>query len=280
MANALFIVWRESVEAMLVVGILYAWLRQHAHSARGLRWLWGGVAAGIGLALALAAAMLGVLVHLEGDALEYFGVAMVFAAAALITQMVFWMRRRAHGLRQALETDAAHAAQRANWFGVLVLAALAVGREGAETVIFLYGLFLEQHGLALAGFLAAAALGLVAALVTFWLISRGGRWLSWRTFFRISEVMLLCLAAALLVNGTERLIGMGWVPALLDPVWDSAWLLDDGRGLGGLAAAFAGYRAHPALFTVLVYVAYWGCVMWQRRGPASGPRPGTSGAGT
>ena len=60
MGNALFIIWRESAEAMLVVGILYAWLRKHPDAKRGMRYLWAGVGAGVGLALALAAVMLGI----------------------------------------------------------------------------------------------------------------------------------------------------------------------------------------------------------------------------
>ena len=55
MGNALFIVWRESTEALLVVGILYAWLNKHPDVRRGMRYLWGGVATGVGLALVLAA---------------------------------------------------------------------------------------------------------------------------------------------------------------------------------------------------------------------------------
>lgn len=271
MTSAFFIVWRESIEAMLVVGILHAWLRNHEAGAQGRRWLWGGVAAGVGLALLLAAAMLGVLSRLSGDALEYFGIAMTLVAAALITQMVLWMHRHGRGLRHTLETRAARAAEGANWAGVLVLAMLAVGREGTETVVFLYGLFLEQQGAALAGFLASALAGLIAAFALFWLISRGSRWLSWRVFFRASEALLLFLAAALLVGGTEKLVGLGLLPALVDPLWDSAWLLDDSAGIGGLVAAFAGYRAHPALLTVLVYSAYWMLVWWRRRAPVSVP---------
>lgn len=273
MVSAFFIVWRESIEAMLVIGILHAWLRQHEDGARGRRWLWGGVVAGVGLALLLAAVMLGVLSRLTGAALEYFEVVMMFVAAVLITQMVLWMRRHGRGLKRELESSAARAAQGASWAGVLTLATLAVGREGAETVIFLYGLFLEQHGLALLGFTGAAMAGLVAAFATFWLIERGSRWLSWRTFFRVSEIMLLLLATALLVNGTEKLIGLGMLPALVDPLWDSAWLLDDGAPVGGLMAALTGYRAHPALLTVFVYLAYWTLVLWLRR-----PQPMTGAA--
>lgn len=267
MATALFIVWRESIEAMLVVGILYAWLRDHGDGARGLRWLWTGVAAGLLLAALLAAAMLGVLRRLDGAALEYFEIVMTLLAALLITQMVLWMRRRARGLRRELESGAARAAEKANWLGVLALAALAVGRESAETVIFLYGALFEQHGMALARFAMSAATGLALAFATFWVIERGGRWLSWRTFFRLSEAALLLLAAALLVNGTEKLIGLGDLPVLRDQLWNSAWLLDDASPAGRLVAALTGYRAHPALLTVLVYAAYWAAVLWLRRMP-------------
>src|SRR5258705_495282 len=103
MGNALFIVWRESAEAMLVVGILYAWLKRRPDAAVGLRYLWGGVAAGVGLALALAIVMLGVASGLSDDALEYFQVAMMLIAAGLIVQMVFWMRRHGRTFKKELE---------------------------------------------------------------------------------------------------------------------------------------------------------------------------------
>ncbi len=268
MANALFIVWRESIEAMLVIGILHAWLRHREDAARGLRWLWGGVGAGLLVAASLAAVMLGMQSWLAGESFEYFEVGMVLVASLLITQMVLWMRRHGRGLRHEIESNVARAAEQANWFGVLLLAALAVGREGAETAIFLYGSLLGQQGTALAGFSLAAAAGFALALATFWLIQRGGRWLSWRAFFRASEIMLLLLASALLVSGIEKLIGLGALPALVDPVWDSTWLLDGNSTVGGLVAALVGYRAQPALLTVFAYVTYWAAVSWLRRAPA------------
>ena len=110
MGNALFIIWRESAEAMLVVGILYAWLRQRPDAATGMRFLWGGVAAGAGLALALALVMLGIASSLSGDALDYFQLAITLVAAALIVQMVFWMRRHGRTLKKDLESDMARQA--------------------------------------------------------------------------------------------------------------------------------------------------------------------------
>lgn len=61
MGNSLFVVWRESIETMLVIGILHAWLRRNGSAGPGLHALWGGVVAGI--ALALGWAMLGAKVR-------------------------------------------------------------------------------------------------------------------------------------------------------------------------------------------------------------------------
>lgn len=255
MGNALFIVWRETAEAMLVVGILYAWLRRRPDARLGMRYLWGGVALGAGLALMLALVMLGIASLLSGDGLEYFQLAMMAVAAGLIVQMVFWMRRHGRTLRKELESDMARQASAARWWGLLLVVALAVGRESAETVVFLYGLGAQAEGAI--NLPLVLALGLALALATFWVLQQGGRWLSWRRFFRISEALLLLLAGALLVNSVEKLIGIGVLPALIDPVWNTSALLDDSSRFGGLVASFTGYRARPALLALIVLAGYW-----------------------
>ena len=255
MGNALFIVWRESAEAMLVVGILYAWLRQRPDAATGMRFLWGGVAAGAALAIALALVMLGIASSLSGTGLDYFQLAMVLVASGLIVQMVFWMRRHGRTFKKDLESSMARNARAANWWGLLIVVALAVGRETAETVVFLYGIGAGKGGIA--DLPIVLVLGLGAAFLTFWLLQQGSRVLSWRMFFRVSEIMLLLLAGALLVSGVEKLIGLGVLPALVDPVWDTSRLLDDSGRIGGLIASFTGYRARPALLPLLVLIAYW-----------------------
>ena len=255
MGNALFIVWRESAEALLVVGILYAWLKHRPDAARGMRFLWGGVAAGAGLALALALVMLGIASSLSGSALDYFQLAIMLVASGLIVQMVFWMRRHGRHFKRNLEADMARNARASNWWGLLIVVALAVGRETAETVVFLYGLGAEKGGIA--NLPLVLVLGIGAALVTFWALQQGTRILSWRVFFRVSEVLLLLLAGALLVSGIERLIALDVLPALIDPLWDTSRLLDDSGRIGGLIASFTGYRARPALLPLLALAVYW-----------------------
>jgi high-affinity iron transporter len=93
----------------------------------------------------------------------------------------------------------------------------------------------------------------------------GGRYLSWRTFFRITETMLLLLAGALLVTATDKLMGLDIVPALSGRLWDSSAILPDSGPIGGLIAALSGYRAKPDLVQVLVLALYWGAMVWLLR---------------
>jgi len=269
MGNALFIIWRESAEAMLVVGILYAWLAKQQDVKRGMRYLWAGVAAGVGLALALALVMLGIAKLLSEEGLEYFQLAMMLIASGLIVQMVFWMRRHGRTLKRDLESDMASNASTANWWGLSLVVALAVGRESAETVVFLYGLGAQYPSTW--SFVQILVLGIGAAWLTFWLLQQGSRYFSWRTFFRISELLLLLLAGALLVSAVDKLIGLDILPALVDPLWDTSALIDDSSRAGGLLASFTGYRARPALLPLIVLAVYWvSVVMLLRR--ASRPK--------
>lgn len=265
MGNALFIIWRESAEAMLVVGIVYAWLARQPDAAAGRRYLWGGVAAGVLLALALAAGMLGVARMLSGDALDDFQTGIMFVAAGLIVQMVFWMRRHGRTLKSDLEARIRHNADTRNWWGMAIVVALAVGRETSEAVVFLYGVGMQQ--MALHELLLITVLGVGAAWLTFWLLQQGSRFLSWRVFFRLSETLLLLLAGGLLVSGVEKLIAQGLLPPLADQLWNTTALLDDSSRVGGLVAAMTGYRSQPALLPLVCLAVYWIGVISLLRSP-------------
>ncbi|MGY6273624.1 FTR1 family iron permease, partial [Achromobacter denitrificans] len=262
MEQVLFIVWRESVEAMLVVGILYTWLRSTPEGKRGLNYLWGGVAAGLALAVALALVLLGVSSWLSDEGQEWFQAIMSLAACALVVQMVVWMKKHGRTLKGELEGGARASVATDNWWGLFVLVAIAVAREGSETVVFLYGTVSAGDGgsdmlmLALAG-----VAGFAVALLTFWLLQLGGKLITWRRFFRVTEILLLLLAGSLLVGGLDHLISLDVLPTIVDPVWDSSWLLSDSTGFGKVLADFAGYRALPALISVLLWVAYW-IIVW------------------
>ncbi len=251
-----FIVWRESVEALLVIGILQAWLAQQAGTTGAWRYLWGGVGAGVALALFLALGIFELSAWLPPEGQDYFMAGMMILAAALIVQMVFWMRSHGRTLKRRIDQGLAEAHRRQHWWIVFVLAMVAVAREGSETVVFLYGLISSggaEGALALYG---AIALGFGAAIATYLALQFGGRHIPWRVFFRVTEVILLLLGAALAVAAADKLIALGVLP-YASIAWDTSWLLDDGSRLGGLVSALTGYRARPDWVILSVWVLYW-----------------------
>jgi len=266
MDQVAFIVWRESVEALLVVGILYAWLRASPAGRRGLPWLWAGVGAGLLLAAALALVLLGLTAWLSDEGQEWFQGLMALVACVLVVQMVLWMRRHGRGLKRELEAGAAKQLSQNRWWGLSALVMIAVAREGSETVVFLYGVILSSSASGSMGSLVLAGLGgFAAAWLTFWLLQWGGSIITWRRFFKYTEVLLLLLASALLIYATDRFISLAVWPTLVDPIWDTRWLLDTQGGLGKVLADFAAYRATPALSQVLIWLAFWLVVVYLLR---------------
>ncbi len=256
--NTAFVVWRESIEALLVVGILNAWIgqRPEAERKRGRASLWSGVAVGVVGAVLLATALVTVGEELSDDAQVYFQTAIVLVAAALIVQMVFWMRRHGRTLKRELHAKLDRAANRANWAAVFVLSAIAVMREGSEAAVFLYGTMVNS-GSSILRSIVVAALGLGLAIVTYGMLQAGARVFSWRTFFRVTEIMLLLLAGSLLLTGVDNLVSLALVPELSGRIWDTSRILPDGGALGGLVSALTGYRARPVLIQLLVLGGYW-----------------------
>ena len=263
LGNVAFIIWRESVEALLVIGILNAWLaRQGEIAGRGRIYLWSGVAAGLLIAVALGVVFIVFGESISDDAQQAYQTGAVLIAAALIIQMVFWMRRHGRTLKRELETSLQDAAARSSWWAVFILAMVAVAREGSETVIFLFGTLAAAQHVSLAGTIVAAAIGFALALATYYALQLGSKVMSWRAFFGVTEVMLLLLAASLLITGVENLGDLGLLPTLSGRLWDSSAILPDSGPFGGLLAALTGYRARPNLMDVLVYALYWGTIFW------------------
>ena len=259
MGNALFVVWRESLEAFLIIGILYAWLKAENDTGRGRAALLIGIVGGIVMALLLGWGLLSVQDDLSGDALEAFQIGMILIAAALITQMVLWMRKHGRHMKTQLQAGIEAASKRAGYVGIAVIAGLAVAREGAETVIFLYGLAQSGDTQAL---LFGASAGFVIAIITAWLAAYGLSRLNLGLLLQLSSVLLLIIASALLVAAVDRLIGMDWLPGLIDPLWDTSGILDDNATTGKLLADFGGYRARPALMMLLAWCAYWAAILF------------------
>ncbi|MBF4207371.1 FTR1 family iron permease [Pseudomonas donghuensis] len=276
MNQALFIVWRESVEALLVIGILQAWAGQQQGARRLFNFLWVGVALGVLLSGLLAVLILYAGETMSGAANEWFQAGLALVASLLMVQMVGWMHRHGRTLKGQLQRQADRQLTRQGGLGLLLLAMLAVSREGSETVVFLYGAGARLQGPQLGLFAIGGIAGLVLSGLTIALLQGSRRWMSWQRFFALSEGVLLLLAAALLVSASERISGQLLamdLPEMAytlvgDALWDSSLWLSDSHGVGGFLAGVAGYRASPSALTLLVLCGYWlsvGCWLLQRR---------------
>jgi high-affinity iron transporter len=266
---------REAFEAALLLGIVYAYLDRVGARAQ-YRWVTLGGALGLAASVAagIAVSMLsGPLLDLGPD-LVAGGV--MFAAVALITWHGWWMRQHARALQGQLQhrLDEARATQRL-WI-VGLIAFTGVFREGAETVLFLWGLTSQTNVAGWSG-VTGGVLGVVVAAVLGWAIFHGGRRLSLSRFFTGTSLLLLLVAAGLFSSGIGRLVGLGFLPDT-ETLWDTSWLLRDDSLVGGFLAGLAGYRARPSLLEVIGYVTYLVVAGWllfgpRRAAPIASPSP-------
>ena len=258
MLNAFFVMYRESFEAILVVGILYAYIKDQLHNKQALKYMWSGVLAGLILSIFLGFAINFAQNEFQGIALEHFNNAIITVAIILMTHMCIWMKQHARTLKGELQAGVAESVSKSEYWSVAVLACMAVGREGSETVIFLYGMAVESldsgHVQTL---LTAIGLGLVASVITWFILNRGLKFFKQQVFFKITTVLLLLTASSLVLTLTQKLIQSEVIPAIVDSVWDTSSLLSDNSGFGRFFASLTGYHSMPAWMTLLVYVAYW-----------------------
>jgi high-affinity iron transporter len=261
--RAIFVVWREALEAILIVGILYSYLCKT--DSRGLRPMWIGVLAGIGLSLTLAGLMLWTQGVLEGQRQVYFETAILFLSCGLMTQMVFWMRKHGRFLKREIESDLNRAATTSGFLGIALVSTLSVGREGTEAVIYVYGLCLEKT-VSMQAMALSVILGLLLAVGMSWMLARGLHLLKNQLFFQITSIVLLISAAALGTTAVGKLVAENMIPGLIEPVWNTSAWIDSQSFLAGLLKTLLGYNPRPSLSEVLFYLSYWSVVFgyWNR----------------
>ena len=244
---------REAFEAALLLGIVYSYL-DRIGARLSFRFVTIGAAFGL-----VASVLTGVAVgFLSGPLLDFgpdvIAMAVIFVAVALLTWHGWWMRQYARSIRGDVQRriDDAHATQR--FWIVGLIAFTGVFREGAETVLFLWGLMSQVSISGLGGTIGGVLGGVVAGALG-WAIFAGGQRVSLPRFFAITSLLVLLVAAGLFSTGIGRLEAMGVLPAS-NPVWDTAWLLRDDGGVGGFLSGLAGYRARPSAFELGGYVLY------------------------
>ncbi len=244
---------REGLEAALIIGIVLGALRKLDRQDLTST-VWWGVSSASALSLLAALALYSVGASLEGAAEQIFeGVAM-FLAAGVLTWMIFWMSRQSRTIKGELEAGVRHAVTRAGVRALFLLAFLAVLREGVELALFLTATAFASSALQT---LIGALLGLAGAILLGGMIFAASLRLDLRRFFQVTGVLLILFAAGLVAHGVHEFNEVGWIPAVVEHVWDTNFLLDENGVLGQLVKALFGYNGNPSLTEVLAYLTYF-----------------------
>ena len=248
---------REGVEAALIVSIILAYLaktdnRQHFPK------IWAGTIGAIVLSLVLGAVIFFTVGELQEPYEQLFEAGAMVLAAAVLTWMLFWMRRQARNVRGELQAAVDRVLSSGSGWGLALLAFMAVIREGIETALFLTGQVFAastQEGGELS-IVGGAVLGLLTAVVLGWVIYMGARRINYGTFFRLTGIVLVFIAAGLVASAVHELVEIGVIAFGTQPLFDLTGILPDDSGLGQILHALFGYRSAPELITVVAYVAY------------------------
>jgi high-affinity iron transporter len=251
MLGSAIVVFRETLEAALVIAVVMGASRGIAARAR---WVAGGVALGIGGAMAVALFAGALANAAEGRGQELFNAAVLLAAVAMLGWHNVWMSAHARNHAAAL-CDFGHdvRAGMKPLSALLAVSALAVLREGAETVLFLYGMW--AGGGARAELALGGAGGLAAGVLAGVLLYLGLLRVPLRHFFAVTGAVVMLLAAGLAASAAGFLVQAGLLPPISEQVWDTSHWLSVESFAGRILSVLIGYRDRPSGIELVFYVA-------------------------
>ena len=250
MLGALIIVFREVIEAGLIVGIVMAATRGVV--GRG-RWITIGISGGV-VGATIVAMFAGVISDaFQGAGQELFNAGILGVAVIMLMWHNAWMARHGREIADEMRRVGTAVSEGAKPLTALaVVVGLAVLREGSEVVLFLYGIL--ASGTTVSATLLGGVLGIVAgaaftALTYFGLLAIPNRYI-----FSVTSWLIALLAAGMAAQSVHFLNSAGLVQALDKTVWDTSWLLSEGSIFGRMLHALIGYTERPTQMQLLVYI--------------------------
>ncbi|MDX6357108.1 MAG: high-affinity iron transporter [Nocardioidaceae bacterium] len=256
---------REGLEASLVLTILIAYLvrsdRRHL-----LPKIWSGVVLAVAMSLAFGALLTFGPRGLTFEAQEAIGGTLSLVAVGFVTWMIFWMVRAARGLGGELRGRIDRAADAGRW-SLAAVAALAVGREGLETALFLWAATQTATGAHTVSTVPAwqpltgAALGLATAVALGYLLYRGAIRINLSTFFTWTGAFLIVVAAGVLGYGVHDLQEAGILPGLNALAFDVSGTVDESSWYGTLLKGVLNFSPQTTWLQAVAWLAYLAATM-------------------
>ncbi|EKM98514.1 MULTISPECIES: FTR1 family protein [Acidocella] len=265
MLASFIIVFREVLEAGLIVGIVMA---ATAGVPRRGRYLWGGLFAGLAGA-GLLAALLGELTQMfAGNGQDVFDAAILIFAVLMLAWHAAWMAR--HGREMATQMrdmGAEVLAGQRTMKAMAVVIAIAILREGSEVALFLYGIATAAN-LSAASLISGGILGVLAGGAVSWTLYRGLLAIPLRHLFGVTSTLISLLAAGMAGQAAALLANDDYIPALGYQLWNSSRLLSTGSIAGKAAQALLGYSDRPMGIQLLAWIVTLCVLLWLSHRPS------------
>ena len=245
------IVFREVFEAGLIIGIVAAAL---GHAPKALRYIWGGVVAGVvgSLLIALMASQISNL--FEGFGQELFNASILCLAVLMLAWHTLWMARSGRQMAQDLKSLGLEAASgKKPMFAIATVVAVSVMREGSEVVLFLYGAVAASGATgihALIGGIGGLILGGMVSYVTYKGIVR----VPMRWVFTVTSGLIALLASGMAAQAARFLQAAGSVTVMETEMWDLSNILPDSGIVGSFFKALMGYSDRPTALMLAAFV--------------------------
>lgn len=250
MLSSFIIVFREVLEAALVIGIVSAAVKGLPH--RG-KWISLGVFLGVLGASAVAAGIGTISSLANGNGQALFSAGVLLIAGGMLAWHNIWMAQHGRELATKLKTVGADIlAGNESMIMLVVVTALAVLREGSETALFLYGIV--ANGATDINLVGGSLLGLGAGVVVGFLLFAGLSQIPLKRLFQVSGWLILFIAAGMLARGAQFLVQGGLLPSLVNPLWNTSSVISGNSLAGRSLGALLGYTPSPSLMQFLVYL--------------------------
>jgi len=257
---ATFVIFlREGIEASLIAAILAAYLTKIGQRPAIKIVLAGMISAALLAGAAGVAIYATVRTWADTRAQTIFETVMYLLAAAILVSMSLWMGRHARSMSSELKTQAEGVLSKGERRGLFFLTFQATGRETIEATVFTLAVLFGPTG---KGALLGGAVGLVVAAGIAIAMFKFGVKVNVSIFFKVIGWILTVFGGAMASNAVENLQGLGWLPFLDTPMWNSNGFIDGSSQFGDLLHAFIGYSAEPTPLQLLTFVGYIATSLW------------------
>lgn len=257
MLPASLITFRETLEAVLVVGIILTFLvktNQHNFS----KFVWRGIFVGVMISGSLAFILETFVGGLTGRVEQIFEGILMLLTAGFLTWMILWIHRQKDVAKRIKRKVTVHV-QKGYGLGIFFLVTTSVFREGTETVLYLKASSLSGAENQLIG----AVTGLILALILGFIVFTWATRINLSTVFNITSVLLLLFAAGLVAHGVHEFQEVGFLPIFyFDPLFNITHIVDHKSLIGSFLRTLFGYSSQPTFLEAASYGTYIFLILW------------------